>query len=390
MDYDFGPGADDLRRTLRSLLREHLPAGFHGCFTDDPADFETTQRFCRALALDGLLTLAWPAEYGGHGGSVWEQTVVREEMWAHHEPRGPQYMGLNWVGPAIMRFGTDVQKRHHLPLIGQGLVVWCQGFSEPNAGSDLASLQTNAQPVDGGWRINGQKSWTSYATLADYCMLAVRTRKADPPREGITLFMLPMHRAGVEVRPISSMLGPHHLNEVFLTDVHIETDELLGAIDGGWDVIRYILARERVGIARYARCDRLLNEVRAELRDHWDDLPSALRARFARAAIHTRVARLLTYRVVQAIADGDVQDADAAAVRIAVTRGDQEVTDVLMEVLGEDAVAGTGTEGAPLEGAVEDYWRYAQAAKVASGALEVQQGLLARGVLGSGRAPRDA
>ena len=111
-----------------------------GAFTDDPADLETAQRFCRTLAGEGLLTVAWPEEYGGSGGSVWEQTVVREEMWAHHEPRGAQYMGLNWVGPAIMAFGTEEQKARFLPPIAAGEVIWCQGFSEPDAGSDLASL----------------------------------------------------------------------------------------------------------------------------------------------------------------------------------------------------------------------------------------------------------
>ncbi len=390
MDYDFGPEAHSLRTTLRERIREQLPADFHGCFTEDPADFELTQRFCRQLARDGLLTLAWPREYGGRDGSVWEQTVVREEMWAHHEPRGPQYMGLNWVGPAIMRFGTPEQKAHHLPLIGNGEVVWCQGFSEPNAGSDLASLQTSARLVDGRWVVNGQKIWTSYAQLAQYCMLAVRTARTEPRRDGITLFMLPMDRRGIEVRPIPSMLGPQHLNEVFFTDVEAHPGEILGEVNGGWAVIRYILTRERVGIARYARCDRLLNEVRAERRESWDRLPGSLRARYAKSAVHTRVARLLTYRVVQAMEDGSLDDGDAAAARLAVTRGDQEVTDVLMEVLGEDALEARESGRAPLDGAVEDYWRYAQAATVASGALEVQQQLLARAVLGGGRAARDS
>jgi alkylation response protein AidB-like acyl-CoA dehydrogenase len=390
LDYDFAPEAQRLRARLRELIREHLPTDFHGAFTHDPADFEMTKRFCKLLAAEELLTLAWPTEYGGRGGSVWEQTVVREEMWAHHEPRGAQYMGLNWVGPAIMQFGTDAQKSHHLPLIAKGEVVWCQGFSEPNAGSDLASLQTSARLLDGRWRINGQKVWTSYAPMAQYCMLAVRTSRTKPPRAGITIFMLPMDRGGVEVRPIASMLGPQHLNEVFLTDVEADEGEMLGEVNGGWSVIRYILTRERVGIARYARCDRLLNEVRVANRDRWDQLPQSLRARYVKSVVHNRVARLLTYRVVNAIAEGDVDDADAAAARLAITRGDQEVTDVLMEILGERCLDAHRVADAPLGGAVEDYWRYAQAATVASGALEVQQLLLARSVLGQDHAIVDA
>ena len=127
-------------------MSEHVPPDFLGAFTDDPADLEIAQRFCRLLAERGLLCLAWPEEFGGRGASPWEQTVVREEMWAHHEPRGAQYMGVNWVGPAIMRHGTPEQQRQHLPPIARGEVIWCQGFSEPDAGSDLASLRTGRPP----------------------------------------------------------------------------------------------------------------------------------------------------------------------------------------------------------------------------------------------------
>ena len=135
------------------------------------------RQFCRPLAERNLLCLAWPEEFGGGGASVWEQTVVREEMWAHHEPRGAQYMGVNWVGPIIMRHGTDEQQRKHLPPIARGEVIWCQGFSEPEAGSDLASLRTTARRDGDGWLVSGQKIWTSYATMAQWCFLLARTSK---------------------------------------------------------------------------------------------------------------------------------------------------------------------------------------------------------------------
>jgi alkylation response protein AidB-like acyl-CoA dehydrogenase len=145
MDFDMGAQVAALRQELRHLIDEHVPADFLGAFTADPADLEVAQRFCRLLAERGLLCLAWPEEWGGRGASPWQQTAVREEMWAHHEPRGAQYMGVNWVGPTIMRHGTPEQQRQHLPAISRGEVIWCQGFSEPNAGSDLASLQTAAR-----------------------------------------------------------------------------------------------------------------------------------------------------------------------------------------------------------------------------------------------------
>src|SRR5688572_5241460 len=156
MDFDLGESAAALRVRLRDLIAEHIAEGYLGAFTSDPADLDVAQQFCKTLADEGLLTLAWPEEYGGGGGSVWEQTVVREEMWAHHEPRGAQYMGINWVGPSLMRHGTPEQRAKHLPAIAAGDVIWCQGFSEPDAGSDLASMRTRAVADEAGWRISGQ------------------------------------------------------------------------------------------------------------------------------------------------------------------------------------------------------------------------------------------
>ncbi len=146
-----------------------------------------------------LLCMSWPKEFGGGGASVWEQTVVREEMWAHHEPRGAQYMGVNWVGPIIMRHGTEEQQRKHLPPIAHGEVIWCQGFSEPEAGSDLG-LTAHVRPprTDDGWRVNGQKIWTSYATMAQWCFLLARTSKVgEKKQQGMTIFLVPMDSSGV-------------------------------------------------------------------------------------------------------------------------------------------------------------------------------------------------
>jgi alkylation response protein AidB-like acyl-CoA dehydrogenase len=382
VDFDLGAPAAELRARLRALIAAHVPEGYLGAFTDDPADLDVAQRFCRTLAEEGLLTVAWPAEYGGGGGSVWEQTVVREEMWAHHEPRGAQYMGLNWVGPAIMAYGTDEQKRRHLGAIAAGEVIWCQGFSEPGAGSDLAALSTRAVPDGDGWRISGQKIWTSYAGMAQWCVLAARVG-AGERHEGITMFLVPMDAPGITVRPIRSMLGPHHLNEVFLDDVPAGPDAVLGEVGGGWAVIRTALAHERVGIARYARCERLLSELGRALAPHWHQLPPSLHTQWARALVQVRVARLLAYRTVHAQASGETPDVLASSARIAVTQCDQQVAELLFQAL-DDASLEAGS-GAPLRGAVEDHWRYAQAATVASGTIEVQRMIVAKALVGARR-----
>lgn len=382
MDYDLGADAADLRTRLRELISQHIPETFLGACTDDPGDLATTEAFCKLLAAEGLLALAWPQEHGGGGGSVWQQTVLREEMWAHHEPRGAQYMGVNWVGPALMRYGTPEQQARHLSAIAAGDVIWCQGFSEPEAGSDLASLRTRAVPDGDGWRITGQKVWTSYAQMASWCVLAACTDPDAPKPQRLTLFLVPMDRPGFTVRPIRSMLGPHHLNEMFLDDVPVSRDDVLGDVGDGWRVMREALAFERVGIARYARCESLLDRIRTELGDDWERLPDTLRTRWVRALVDLRVARLLAYRAVS-LADDPSAGAAASAARIATTTCDQQVAELLFDVLGPAAL--DAGPGAVLHGAIDDHWRYAQAATVASGTTEVQRMLVAREVLGGGR-----
>ncbi|MCW2496719.1 MAG: acyl-CoA dehydrogenase protein [Jatrophihabitans sp.] len=381
MDFADTAEESELRSELRSLLDEHVPEAYLGAFTHNENDLAVAQNFCKVLAQRRLLALAWPEEFGGRAGNSGELTVLREEMWARHEPRGAQYMGVNWIGPAIMRFGTPAQQELHLPPISAGEVIWCQGFSEPDSGSDLASLKTAARPVKGGWEVNGQKVWTSYATMAEWIFLLARTSNTGPKQQGITVFLVPMSRPGIEVRPIPAMLGPHHLNEVFLSGVQVTEADVLGTVGQGWQVVREALAFERVGIARYARCERLLNEAPDALGDRWARLPGALKHRWVKALVHTRQARLLAHRVVERHDTGVVDPRDSAAYRIAVTRLDQEVGEVLMDVIGSDAV-GTDDETDLFSRAVEDHWRYAQASTVASGSIEMQRVLLSRALLG--------
>ncbi|MGY1897333.1 acyl-CoA dehydrogenase family protein [Nocardia gipuzkoensis] len=388
MDFTMGEAAGRLRGELRRLIAEEVPADYLGAFTDDPADLAVAQRFCRVLAEQGLLCAAWPAEFGGRGASVWEQTVVREEMWAHHEPRGAQYMGVNWVGPTIMRHGTAEQQRKHLPPIARGAAIWCQGFSEPDSGSDLASLRTTARRDGDGWRISGQKIWTSYATMAQWCFLLARTATRARKQQGLTVFLVPMSDPGIEVRPIRSMLGPHHLNEVFFDGVRVTEADVLGQVDEGWSVVQEVLAFERVGIARYARCERLLQAAPGILGQRWDTVPAELRGRWARMLTRARRARLLAYQVIALQSAGRVAPGDAAAYRIAVTRLDQESASVLAELA---AFAGSREETQRrFRRAVDDHWRYANAATVASGSIEMQKILLARSMLSGPRRAGEA
>ncbi len=351
-----GEAATRLREDLRGLLREQIPANFRGAFTDDPADLETAQEFCRFLAQRGLLCLAWPEEFGGRGASVWEQTVVREEMWAHHEPRGAQYMGVNWVGPTIMRHGTPEQQREHLPPIARGDVIWCQGFSEPGRVPTSPPCAPRLDASGDGWRISGQKIWTSYATMAQWCFLLARTSTGERKQQGLTVFLVPMSDPAIEVRPIRAMLGPHHLNEVFFNDLEVTQAHVLGTVDEGWQVVQEVLAFERVGIARYARCERLLQAAPAVLGDEWDDLPAELHGRWGRMLVHCRRARLLAYRVVAMQSEGRVRPADAAVYRIAVTTLDQDSAEVLTEIAAYATSSDEATQRFRLD--VRDHWSY--------------------------------
>lgn len=382
-----GQQADALRQELRDLVKANVPEHYLGAFTDNPEDLAIAQRFCRTLAERELLCLSWPKEFGGGGASVWEQTVVREEMWAHHEPRGAQYMGVNWVGPIVMRHGTEAQQRTHLPPIARGEVIWCQGFSEPEAGSDLASLRTHARrAADGsdGWLVSGQKIWTSYATMAQWCFLLARTSKVgegatQKKQQGLTIFLVSMDDPAIQVRPIRAMLGPHHLNEVFFDNLRVTEADVLGTVDNGWTVVQDVMAFERVGIARYARCERLLAAAPAVLGERWDDLPAELRGRWVRMLTHCRRARLMAYRIVELQSSGRIQPGDAAAYRIAVTKLDQDSAEVLTDIAAE--VSHDDPDAGWFLGEVEDHWKYSQASTVSSGSIEMQRILLSRALL---------
>lgn len=393
IDYDYGDGASDLRRLLRERVADAFPDGFPSIFTGpshegdvDPVDASVA--FVEGLGRDDLLTIAWPPEYGGQDLPVWQQLVVAEEMWAHNEPRGSQYYGPNWIGPTIMAFGTTEQQERFLPAIGDGRALWCQGYSEPEAGSDLASLSLRADPIDEGWVLNGQKIWTSYGDFAEWIILPARSERSPDKHDGITVFLLSMKRPGITVRPIRSIGGAHQFNEVFLDDVHASAEDVLGEPGNGWPIVEASLAFERVGTARYARSDRLLTEIRTVMAS--GDVPdhgALRRQRWIEAALDTRIARLLTYRAVADREAGAPSARAAGAIhRIANTLNDQNVTSTVMELAGPASLMGHGHDGLPGGGEYEHEWRHQLTGTVAAGTLQVQQIVIARELLG--RTPR--
>src|SRR5581483_5327894 len=215
MEFGWTREQEDYRKRIRAALDELLPPDWYSKYvpqsyaSDDQIAF--SREFCPGLAERGLLVRHWPEEYGGGNGEAWEQFILAEEMKAAGEPRGPQYMNVNWIGPALMRYGTPEQKAQHLPGIAGGTTIWCQGFSEPGAGTDLAALRTKAERVGDHYVINGSKIWTSYARKADWCFLLARTGQG---RKEISVFLIRMDTPGVSVTSFPGLAKFGHLNEV--------------------------------------------------------------------------------------------------------------------------------------------------------------------------------
>jgi alkylation response protein AidB-like acyl-CoA dehydrogenase len=384
MEFAFTDDEERFRTELRAFLAEELPAWWRGMFVDDPRAIPFTRAFCRKLAARGWLTMAWPREHGGEDASPWKQAILREEMWAHDEPRGPQYMNLNYIGPCIMRFGSPEQKQRFLPPMAAGDVLWTQGFTEPGAGSDLAAVATRAEPRGDGFVVTGQKTWNSYADApADWCFLLARTEPAASRRQdGLSVLLVDMRTPGITVRPIASMAGPHELNEIFFDGVAVPRDALLGRAGQGWEIVTAGLAFERVGIARYARAGRVIELLVAHVRAAGLAADPDVRRTLADLRVRYEAARLLSYRAISLQAESRVPTVEASIARLHNTQLEQLVGHVGLEILGLGGLLTHDAPGAPLAGLVHRQWVRNVPTTIAAGTLEVQKNIIARRGLG--------
>jgi alkylation response protein AidB-like acyl-CoA dehydrogenase len=291
-------------------------------------------------------------------------------------------MNLNYIGPCLMRFGTEAQKRRFLPPMAAGEVIWTQGFSEPDAGSDLAALRTRAEPRADHLVVNGQKSWNSYADApADWCFLLARTDPAASRHHGLSVLLVDMRTAGITVRPIASMAGPHELNEIYFDDVVVPRDCLLGELHRGWDVVTTGLTFERVGIARYARAGRVLELLVEHARATGRAADPDVRQQLADLRVRWEAARLLTYRVLSLQADGQVPAVEASIARLHNTQLEQRAGHVGLELLGLDGLL-TDPQWAPLRALVHRQWVLTIPTTITAGTTEVQKNIVAARGLG--------
>jgi alkylation response protein AidB-like acyl-CoA dehydrogenase len=375
---EFAWSDDDARyrRELQEFLEAELPRDWEEIAAEGPGSEGVVARcrdFCRELARRGWLVQHWPRAWGGADAPPWRHAILGEELWSRGEPRGPQYMNVNWIGPTILEFGSEEQKREHLIRIARGDVLWCQGFSEPEAGSDLAALRTLAIREGEVYRVTGSKIWTSYANHAQYCFLLARTDPASQRQRGVSVLLVAMDLPGIEVREIPSVVGDRYFHEVFFTDVHVPVSHRLGPEHEGWSVVTWALQYERVGAPRYARAARTLDALAERARERGLLEEPGVQEKLGAARALAEAARLLTYRVIDGRARGRPPSAETNVARVAGTLAERTVSELALELFGADSLA-HGSFG-------DAQFRMAMTAGVAVGATEVQLNLVASRVL---------
>ncbi len=387
---DLTPTAEEeaLRAEVRSWLRKNLPweygVGLPPGFDDLAEEVAFLRDWQARLAAGRWVGVHWPEAYGGRGAGAVENFIVQEELSRARAPELAGRIGVNLVGPTLLANGTDEQRSRWLPRILPATDLWCQLFSEPGAGSDLASLTTRAIPVDGGWSLTGQKVWTSYAQFADWGICLARSDpSAGKPQAGITYFAVDMRAPGVEVRPLRQITDESDFNEVFLDDVFVPDSDVVGAVHDGWRVANSTLSHERGVNARQMVIHmQLLEELLrlAESRGGFGD--ERLARRLAQAYVEVKLFQLLNGRTLSRLAKGREPGPEASTLKLYWSEMTKRLHDVVMDVLGDEAPLWRHAADVPGNGAWQRSWLYYQAFSIAGGTSEIQRNIIGERVLG--------
>ncbi len=375
----FSEDLDAVQAEIRNFLdRSPRPEGLRDYGpTPTASDVEPGRRWHRYLAEHGYACLHWPREHGGAEAPVAVQAIIAEECATAGVPRQVNITGPDLVGPVLIRFGTDGQKSNYLEPIRRGDHVWCQLFSEPGAGSDLASIRTRAEKTDSGWRVDGQKVWSSAAASADYGLLLARTG-ADKHR-GLSMFIIPMKIDGVTVRPLQQIDAESKFNEVFFDGAQLPHDALVGDVGQGWQVALMTLGRERLTLGSQAvSMSRLHDRMVEAARDH-----GTMDAVLARSL--TRLwARmwLMRYTWQRAIDAGDLTSPAFSVLKLMASETERDLGDLATDVLGVDACVD------PSDDALVHHMLVGRAQTILGGTSEIQRNILGERVLGLPKEPR--
>ena len=383
MDFEFTDAEVAFRDELNAFLDDELPEGWVGP-VDESTDegWELNVRMKRALAQRGYLTMAWPREYGGQDASPFMNLIFAETM-AYRRAPGNDRFGTRMLGPTLMHFGTDAQKAKYLPDIASGGMQWCQGYSEPDTGSDLASLQTFAA-IDGDeFVLRGSKIWTSLAHRADMMFMLARTDRDAARHDGISFLLVDMHSPGLEVRPIVNMSGHHSFNQVTFDDVRVPRENLVGALHDGWNVAMNLLNFERGNIDYVAWAQRhweeILDYARMPRRVDGDapiDNPDVA-CRLAELDAEIEMARLITYEVAWLQTQGLPPSAEASMCKIAATEVNNAVLDYGLELLGGAGLIDDPDERDSLAGRLFRTRMSYTSGPILAGTNEIQKNIIA-------------
>lgn len=393
MDFRDSPQEARFRAEIRNWLDASLPRQ-NGRRIAEPRDEDARAAFRldweRKLFEGGWSGIHWPKEYGGRGAGLMEYAIYLEESARADAPEGINIPGRNLVGPTIISHGTDEQKQRYLPGIIEARDIWCQGFSEPGAGSDLAGLRTRAVADGDGFIVNGQKIWTSWAQYSDWCILLARTDPDAPRHRGLSFFLVDMKTPGITVRPLRQITGESEFNEVFFDNVRIPATNLLGGMNEGWKIAMTTLAFERgpeEALARQVRFSRKF-EALLEVASRTCFSGRAIaadpvaRQKLAQTHIELELMRLNCLRGISRLSNGKQPGPEASFVKLYWSHAYQRMTEVALEIQGPLAVLAQDDELALDGGVMQHEFLMSRASTIYSGTSEIQRNIIAERVLG--------
>ena len=377
---DDSAGEAAFRAELRDWLEANLPAALRGR-TDRPPPDEIMPWY-RALSARGWIAPHWPREYGGMGASLAQQIVLTQELARLSAPQLP-IQGINHIGPILMRYGTEAQKARHLPPILAGDAIWAQGYSEPGAGSDLASLSTRGELRDGRFTVTGGKIWQTWAHHADWMFTLVRTDpEAKVKQAGISFILIDLRTPGIEIRPIVTITGEEEFSQVFLDRVEVPEENLVGPLHGGWKIATALLATERLFTSNPQYALEVVERIKAVAKRTGIDGDPAFRDRLAGLSIDITVQAAMFWQAVDLAANGTELGPEGSTMKLVATENLQRATDLLVEAAGT-----WGADSRPMEtdrGEVDATGIFLQSrrATIYGGSSEIQRNVLAKRVLG--------
>ena len=383
MDFRDTPDEAAFRTELRAWIDNNLPGGWRDrAPTSGRMDESVSRVWSKKLYEAGYAGLTWPKEFGGQGAPYTHQAIFLEESARAETPEHIGIIGLGMAGPTIIAHGTDEQKSAHLAQTLSGEEVWCQGFSEPGSGSDLASLRTKAEDAGDHYVVSGQKVWSSFAHIADYCILVVRTDPDVPKHKGITYLLVDMHSEGVEVRPLVQITGDPEFNEIFFTDVKVPKSNVVGEANAGWGVAMTTLLHERgtLGFALTARLEVLVGKLIALATETGADADPLIRDRVAQQWIELQALKFTNYRALTTLMKTGVPGPEGTIAKLHWSESNQRLGKLALDILGVRAQL--DNEDSDWSG----FWQYQQLRSrgntIEAGTSEILRNIVAERVLG--------